>query len=133
MRNSLDIAAFELNNETIFEAILDAQERGVAVRIVTDNEHGLEDKNNEHLRELDAAGVPVVDDGRSGLMHNKFMILDGRAVWTGSWNYTVNGTYRNNNNALVIENADVVAGYRAEFEEMFERGDLARDRATMAW
>lgn len=128
-RQSLDIAAFELNHDDIFEAILNAQERGVAVRIVTDDEHGLEDERDEHLRELAAAGVPVMDDGRSALMHNKFMIIDGRAVWTGSWNYTENGAYRNNNNIFVIENPIVAAGYQAEFEEMFERGEFgARSR-----
>lgn len=142
-RQSLDIAAFELNNESIFQAILSARERGVAVRIVTDNEYGLRDAKDEHLRLLGAAGIPIVDDARSGLMHNKFMILDGAAVWTGSWNYTTNGTYRNNNNAIVIENAVIVAGYQVEFEEMFTRGEfgsksadngvvVARDGAAVA-
>ena len=123
-RQSLDIAAFELNHDAIFEAILSARERGLAVRIVTDDEHGLEDERDAHLRELREAGVPVADDGRSALMHNKFMIIDGRAVWTGSLNYTINGAYRNNNNIFAIANPVVAAGYQAEFEEMFERGEF---------
>ena len=57
-------------------------------------------------------------------MHNKFIIVDERAVWTGSWNYTLNGTYRNNNNVLVLESAPVVDAYQAEFEEMFERKEF---------
>ena len=52
------------------------------------------------------------------------MILDSETVWTGSWNYTVNGTYRNNNNVLVIEHPAAVAAYQAEFDEMFERGEF---------
>ena len=128
-RQTLDIAAFELNHDAIFGAILDARERGVAVRIVTDDEHGLEDERDAHLRELRAAGLPVVDDGRSALMHNKFIIIDGRAVWTGSLNFTVNGAYRNNNNIFAIDDPVVVAGYQAEFEEMFARGEFgARSR-----
>ena len=133
-RLSLDIAAFELNHDAIFAAILSAHERGVAVRIVTDDEHGLEDERDSHLRELREAGVPVADDGRSALMHNKFMIIDGRAVWTGSWNYTINGAYRNNNNVVVIEDPIVAAGYQAEFDEMFERdefGGRSRDDGTI--
>ena len=90
----------------------------------TDDDHGLNDEANATLRQLQAAGLPLVDDGRSGLMHNKFMILDGRAVWTGSWNYTVNGTYRNNNNILVLESERAAAAYQAEFHEMFERGEF---------
>ena len=110
VQNTLDIAAFEMNNEVIVEAIVDAHERGVTVRIVTDDEHGIEDKDGI-LQLIKDLGVPVVDDDRSALMHNKFMIMDSAAVWTGSWNYTVNGTYRNNNNAVVFQNADAVAAY----------------------
>lgn len=123
-RNKLDVAAFEMNSEPIAEAILEAHQRGVAVRIVTDDDHGLNDEANEALRHLQAAGVPVVDDGRSGLMHNKYMILDGRAVWSGSWNYTVNGAYRNNNNVVVLESERAAAAFQAEFDEMFERGEF---------
>lgn len=123
-RESLDIAVFEMNSEPIYQALLEAHQRGVALRIVTDDEHGLNDSKNVALRQLQAAGIPLVDDGRSGLMHNKFMILDGRTVWTGSWNYTVNGAYRNNNNALVLESEVAAAAYRTEFDEMFERAEF---------
>lgn len=123
-RESLDIAVFEMNSEPIYQALLEAHQRGVALRIVTDDDHGLNDSKNVALRQLQAAGIPLVDDGRSGLMHNKFMILDGRTVWTGSWNYTVNGAYRNNNNALVIESEVAAAAYQAEFDEMFERREF---------
>ncbi len=123
-RDRLDIAAFELNSEPIAQAILQAHQRGVAVRIVTDDEHGLHDDKNESLRQLAAAGLPLVDDGRSGLMHNKFMIMDGRTVWTGSWNYTVNGSYRNNNNAFAIDSLAAAASFQAEFDEMFDRAEF---------
>ena len=119
VQRSLDIAAFELNNEVIGDAILDAHNRGVTVRIVTDNEHGIDD-DDSILFDLQEEGIPIVDDSRSALMHNKFMILDGVSVWTGSWNYTINGTYRNDNNALVLRSQRAVAAYQAEFNEMFE-------------
>ena len=122
VQDTLDIAAFEINNENIVEAILDARQRGLQVRIVTDDEHGLHDKKDDALRRLQAAGIPVVDDQRSALMHNKFMIMDGETVWTGSWNYTFNGTYRNNNNVFVMHSAAAVEAYQAEFDEMFHEG-----------
>lgn len=127
---SLDIAAFELNSELIYEAILAAHRRGVTARIVTDDRHGLEDDSHTALRDLRAAGVPIVADNRSGLMHNKFVIVDERAVWTGSWNYTRNGTFRNNNNVLVLENAAAAAAYKTEFDEMFERGEFGARSAN---
>lgn len=122
-RNTLDIAAFELNNERITEAIIDAHERGVRVRVVTDDEHGLEDDDST-IAELQVVGIPVVDDDRSGLMHNKFMIMDGITLWLGSMNYTVNGVYRNNNNALQLRSRRAVETYQEEFNEMFERREF---------
>ena len=120
---SLDIAAFEFNNPLLTQAVINAHRRGVRVRIVTDNEFGLEE-TDESIPQFIAAGIPVVDDDRSALMHNKFMILDNHTVWTGSWNYTVNGTYRNNNNALVVRSPQVVQVYQIEFNEMFERREF---------
>ena len=122
-RASLDIAVFDLDNPTIADAVLAAHRRGVAVRIVTDDEHGLHNEDSD-LPRLREAGVPLIDDGRSALMHNKFMILDGRTVWTGSMNYTINGAYRHNNNVFALDDARAVAAYRAEFEEMFLRGEF---------
>lgn len=120
---TLDIAAFEFSNEVITEAVLDAHERGVTVRVVTDDEHGLEDVDST-IVELELAGIDIVDDDRSGLMHNKFIIFDGASVWMGSMNLTQNGVYRNNNNAILLRSRRAVETYQAEFNEMFERGEF---------
>lgn len=118
-QRTLDIAAFEFNNAPLTAAVLDAHRRGVTVRMVTDNVHGVNDDDTT-IGQFIQAGIPVVDDNRSALMHNKFMILDGTQVWTGSWNFTVNDTYRNNNNALALRSRRLVDMYQAEFNQMFE-------------
>ncbi len=118
-QRTLDIAAFEFNNALLTAAVLDAHRRGVVVRMVTDNVHGVNDDDTT-IGQFIQAGIPVVDDSRSALMHNKFMILDSAQVWTGSWNFTVNDTYRNNNNALALRSRRLVEMYQAEFNQMFE-------------
>lgn len=129
-QRTLDIAAFEFNNVVLTQAVLDAKKRGVTVRMVTDNEHGVQDDDTT-IGQFISAGIPVIDDARSGLMHNKFMILDSAVVWTGSWNYTVNGTYRNNNNALAMRSRRAVEAYQAEFNEMFEQRQFASKRSAV--
>ncbi len=75
------------------------------------------------------------DDGsfyRPGAqMHNKFIIIDDRWVWTASMNFTVTDLYGsewamargllrgNSNNGLEIHSPEVAAIYRAEFEQMW--------------
>lgn len=123
VQRTLDIAAFEFNNIVLTQAILDAKAAGVQVRIVTDDEHGTNDTKDTSLAQFRTAGIPIVDDSRPGsLMHDKFMILDSTVVWTGSWNYTSNDTYRNNNSALALRSRKIVENYQAEFNEMFEQG-----------
>ncbi len=120
---TLDIAAFEWNSPALTTAVADAARRGVRVRMVVDDEHTMQDTDTT-IQTVISAGANVVDDERSALMHNKFMILDSTTVWTGSWNYTVNDTYRNNNNALALRSRNAVAIYQAEFDEMFANGSF---------
>lgn len=122
-RQTIDMAAYELNSPAITRALLDAHNRGIRVRIVTDRHDGLEDDAST-LPQLVEAGIAVVPDTRSALMHNKFVIIDSSVVWMGSWNYTINDTYRNNNNALVLRSRLAVANYQAEFNEMFIDGQF---------
>lgn len=125
-KSSVDIAAFEFDNKVLTEAIIDAKERNLQIRVVTDKRMGLEGKNST-LGQLTAAGIPVAcRKSVSGLMHNKFMILDGKTIWTGSWNYTEGSTYRNNENALVFDAPEIAAIYRDKFEDMFTREGFGR-------
>ena len=119
--STLDIAAFEWNNQVLTQAVLDAHERGVRVRVAADNEHTVEEFDST-ISQLEDAGIPIVYDERSALMHNKFMIMDGTRVWTGSTNYTRNGVFRNNNNMLSLRSRRAVETYQDEFNEMFEDG-----------
>lgn len=128
VQRTLDIAAFEWNNPRITQAVLDAHNRGVQVRMVVDDEHVLEDDRST-IGTLIDAGVPVVDDSRTGFMHNKFMVIDGSTVLTGSMNFTMNGSYRNNNNVLVLRSRRAAETYTAKFEEMFIDRVFSRSRS----
>ena len=115
-QSSLDIAIYELDLEEVGDALLEARQRGVDVRIVTDTDTFEKD---ETLIRLDKEKFPIVPDERSAIMHNKFVVVDGNAVWTGSWNFTTNGTYRNNNHGIFIQSPKLASNYGLEFEEMF--------------
>jgi len=115
-KKTLDIAIYELNLPEVGEAILAAKERGVQVRMVTDSD---EIEELEVTIELHKKKIPMVEDNRGAIMHNKFVVVDGKAVWTGSWNFQPNDTYRNNNHGIFIKSKLLAENYTAEFEEMF--------------
>lgn len=115
-KDSIYVAVFELDLQNVTDALISAHNRGIQVRLVYDDEHCDEDGK---VKQLVEAGIPAIPDERSALMHNKFFVIDGEIVWTGSLNITVNGAYRNNNNVIVIRSTELAENYLAEFDEMF--------------
>ncbi|MFK7802747.1 MAG: phospholipase D-like domain-containing protein [Anaerolineae bacterium] len=111
----IDIAAFDLDSEPLIEALIAARQRDVNVRVVVDNEHTPESTINRLRRN----GMSVVTDDRSALMHNKFILIDGRILWTGSMNFSSNGVFCNNNNVVRIDSPRLVSNYLAEMDEMY--------------
>src|SRR5262249_45084313 len=71
-------------------------------------------------RHVTAAGLgnvaePISDRG-GHLMHNKFIVRDGTAVWGGSGNFTNGGLHLQDNNYFVVDNRRVAAAYQAIFD-----------------
>ena len=122
-QSSIHIASFEFDLTPVAEALIAAKQRGVDVRWVTDDEHGLEadgEPGHGQFAMLEDAGIEVRSDTRSALMHNKFWIFDNQIVWTGSTNITENGIFKQDNNTIVIQSSALAAMYEREFQEMWD-------------
>jgi phosphatidylserine/phosphatidylglycerophosphate/cardiolipin synthase-like enzyme len=112
---SVDAAIYHLNLWSIRDALLAAHNAGVQVRVVAESDN----LDEVEIQELQEAGIEVLGDRRESLMHNKFVVIDGLDVWTGSMNFTVNGAYRNDNNLIHIRSTKLAENFTTEFEEMF--------------
>ena len=55
-------------------------------------------------------------------MHHKFALVDSRVVITGSFNWTRQAIYNNNENVIISSNKKLVEPYVAEFERLWEEG-----------
>ncbi|MEM7800615.1 MAG: phospholipase D-like domain-containing protein [Chloroflexota bacterium] len=111
----VDIAAFDLDSEPMINSLIAAEERQVEVRVVVDDEHTPAATVNRLRRN----GISVIEDKRSALMHNKFIVIDGRYLWTGSMNFSTNGVFCNNNNVVRIDSPRLSSNYTAEMDEMY--------------
>lgn len=114
-RFQVDVAAYNLDLWSIRDALLRARRQGAMVRVVAESDY----LDGPEFQDLIRAGIPVVGDQAEGLMHNKFVVIDGLEVWMGSMNFTLNGAYRNDNNLVRIRSTRVAQDYTTEFEEMF--------------
>jgi phosphatidylserine/phosphatidylglycerophosphate/cardiolipin synthase-like enzyme len=114
-QRQVDVAAYDFDSVPMIEALIALEGRGVTVRVVIDADNAGMSGTNRLRRN----GISVVEDGRSALMHDKFVVIDGRTVWLGSLNFTTNGVYCNNNNVVRIESPQLAANYTAEMDEMY--------------
>lgn len=116
-RLSVDAAIYHLNLWSIRDALIAAHQSGVKVRVVMESDN----MDEVEVQDLVDAGIEVIGDRRESLMHNKFVVIDGSQVWTGSLNFTINGAYYNDNNLVCIRASHLAQNYTNEFEEMFVR------------
>lgn len=121
-QKTLDVAVYDMDYQLYADALIAAYQRGVRVRVVTDSDY----LSEEPMQAVRNAGIAVVADERDAFMHNKFVVIDGARVWTGSLNFTFSDAYRNNNSMMLINSTRLAENYTAEFEQMFTRRNFGR-------
>ena len=113
---SIHVLIYSFTLDSISNALINAYNRGVDVKIVFERDQVT--KYSEYQK-LKAAGVPVRNDTNPGLMHNKVMIIDGKIVLTGSFNWSVSAEKKNNENLIVIRSLYVARVYEEEFDKIW--------------
>ncbi|CAA6807604.1 MAG: DUF1669 domain-containing protein [uncultured Thiotrichaceae bacterium] len=113
--NSIDVALYELSLQNLTDSLISAHNRGVHVRVLTDTDQ----LDWERFIELAYNGIEVKGDQRSALMHNKFFVIDGEVVWTGSMNMTYTGAYRNRENLVRLDSFQAAVNYTEEFTQLW--------------
>jgi len=114
---SIHILIYSFTLDSISDAIIDAYERGVDVKIVLEQEQITQYSEYWKLKET---GVPVRNDTNPYSMHNKVMIVDKEIVITGSYNWSSSAENRNNENMIVIRSREIAEMYEREFERIWE-------------
>ena len=131
--SSIDIAAYGFaGQDNIINALRRTKARGVTIRgVVDDYGTSLYPDTEEIVKEFSFKTdvfVPIAQRqfdekftrSQSALMHNKFVIVDGKYIWTGSTNITDSCMTFNANNSVVIYSKDLAQVYEKEFSQMFE-------------
>ncbi len=117
-KKQIDIAIYALSNDRIRDALIFAHKKGVDIRIVTDDYELFKDD----MKVLKNNGIFVIsDEDTRALMHDKFMIIDQKVVWTGSCNYSYYAFYCNNENLVKITSSKIAKVYEDEFEELLQK------------
>lgn len=123
-QKSIDVAIFDINLDQLVHELLVASKK-MPVRILVDVRQA---KGNHSLVPLlIKAGAQVRVGRQRGVMHNKFLIVDGRMLETGSFNYTNHASRANNENQIYLANPTVVSRYQKRFEKIWEEGRIPKN------
>lgn len=118
---SIDAAVYAITHDGIADALMRAHQRGVKVRVLMDYQQSSSKYADDER--MEAGGVPVRRDTQRGLMHHKFMVGDGKAVATGSFNWTKGAERRNAENFVIIRLSYTVAEFQQEYEAIWAAND----------
>lgn len=102
------VQAYSFTSRPIADALLDATQRGVQVKIIIDK---VNLKPGSTPRFLARHQIPVWVDKKPAIAHNKVMIIDQTKVITGSFNFTRAAQYSNTENVLIIDDATLAKKY----------------------
>lgn len=125
--DTIDVALYGLNRQSVVSALIAARDRGVTLRVVSDDEAATGEYADAYQTLTDEGITVVTDTSTSKIQHNKFLVIDGQVVWTGSVNFTDTGLTLNANNGIVITDTTLAGLYTAEFEEMWA-GNFQEDK-----
>jgi phosphatidylserine/phosphatidylglycerophosphate/cardiolipin synthase-like enzyme len=122
-KETVVVANFSFTHHDLIDALQRAKDRGLKIRVVFDRyQYGF----LKEMAQMAELGFDVRlsngKDGQKGVMHNKFVVLDGKLVETGSFNWTFNGELNNYENAAFLDAPDDAAAWGAYFERIWSQG-----------
>ncbi len=116
-KRSIEVCVYTISDDRLCVALIDAHRRGLAVRILSDDEK-IRDAGSDVLRLRDF-GLDVRLDDTAFHMHHKFAIFDGARLASGSFNWTRNASSGNEENLVVTDDVRLVRSFGAHFERLW--------------
>ncbi len=133
-RKSIEMALYGLTLPNVTQAILNARNRGLSVRIIV-NERQMYPRRSEQIQFLldnDVEMRTLKGFSSYGIMHNKIGIFDSAFIQTGSFNWTHTANTRNYENAIFTSYPKMVNGYQQYWNWMWSYSQPVVDDASFA-
>lgn len=114
---SIDICVFTITDNRIADAIRDAFVRGIAVRVISDNDKSLDPGSD--IERLKGLGIPVRIDQTQHHMHHKYAVFDQKTTLTGSYNWTRSADKHNDENFVITSEPTINRAYSGHFDRLW--------------
>lgn len=125
---SIDIAVFMFSAGEIAEALYDAKERDVKIRIILDYKQKKKYLPVVEFLQDEGFCVQFLKGKIGGAMNNSFAIFDSEIVVTGSYHWSEYSEKFNYENALFIDDHPVIKKFQEEFDSLYGKSLIGRGR-----
>ncbi len=115
------VAAYSFSSKPIALALYTASKRGVSVQVLLDRKQPT--VHYSMANDLVINGLAIRVDRREPLMHMKTIIIDGKILITGSYNFTASAEHRNVEILVVIVSKKVAAKAAANWRSHWQHSD----------
>jgi len=116
-QTSIRFLAFSFTDYPLAQAMIDRASAGVDVKGIFET-FGSGSSSSE-LKTFRCAGLPVRQDGNGSFLHHKVIVIDSSIVMTGSLNYSSSADEDNEENVVIVDNAEIAALYMQEFDKLW--------------
>ena len=115
---SIDIAVYSINNLNLIEPLINARDRGVKVRILTDRIQAFGKSSKAKL--LRDVGFEIKIHSKQRIMHHKFAIFDGKNAVEGSFNWTYSAANKNAEDCNIFNKAEDIQALQKRFKTLWK-------------
>lgn len=116
-KSRVTIALYGFDNTDLGDELIQLAKKNVAVKLKVDTARSKSKKIVSLIARLRTGGVLVQTVAPDGRNHNKFVVIDGAQVLTGSYNWTLKSE-SNWENLLVLDCPELAKAYEAEWERI---------------
>ena len=121
---TIDVTAFTFTAGDIAEALYQAKERGVIIRVVVDQTQDAKCYPVLEFLKQEQFDLQFLKGNIGGSMNNAFAIFDDKLLVTGSYTWTEYSEKFNYENAIFIDEPDTVEKYKREFESLYDKSAM---------
>ncbi|UXE67229.1 MAG: DUF1669 domain-containing protein [Chryseotalea sp. WA131a] len=130
-KEKVSIAVAWFTNDNILDYLMTMLERKIKVELIVVNDRINNRETGLDFNKFIKQGGKFYFADSSSLMHHKFAIIDDKKIVSGSYNWTYNAEFRNDENLIMSNDQELVKCFIQEFDKLKSKSEHQKDKITI--
>ena len=130
-KKEIAVAAYAFSSKYLGQALSGALKRGIKIRVLLDGDNARKSYSIDEWLAGEEIDVRLIEIKR-GSLHHKFMLMDGKILITGSYNFTNESEFRNHEAAIFTNHKGLIQAFTTEFDRLWSQCDPAKSTDALS-